>query len=154
MKKSITILLFTLFAIFIPVSMVSSFQETPLSSPISVLFPALLLMSLIVLFLENRVAGYLFSLLAIYLVSAVVFTMELLNFNETQSNEAWFSQHYTFKMFKFEFFLFSPIIYLFYLLSMIVTMEFKNFSYEEIFQEMEILLSKNGTEFFTDKGQQ
>ena len=153
MKKSINILLFSLFAIVIPVLIVSLSQEYTLGSPISILFLALVLMSLIVLFLENRVAGYLFSLLAIYLVSAVVFTMELLNFSKTQTNKAWFSQYYTLKMFKFEFFLFSPIIYPLYLLSTIISMEFKSLSYKKIFQEMEEILTDNGTNFFMNKGQ-
>ena len=145
MKKSINILVMTLLAIVIPILMISLWQEMGI---FSVLVPAVSLMAIIVLLLENRVAWYLFSLISIYLVPAVILGMEVLIFNETKNNARWFVQRYTYRMFKFEFFLFSPIIIFLYLISMLIKRKFIQLSYKKIFLEMEEILRENGKNFF------
>jgi len=142
------IFIFTFLLLLTPLMVVSFFDKSDFSVALYICSLSFIFMSTIILILEYRFVWYIFSLLSIYIFPSVFFALEVLLFNKNKINKKWFYERYTIKMFKFELILFSPIILLCYVLSMLFELKIYILSFKRILDDMEDVLKENGKEFF------
>jgi len=109
---------------------------TELSKPFSVFIYTFCFMLVIIFIMESKRIGYFLVLLVSYFFLMTIFSMEILLYNENKKNISWFKKRYTYTKFRFEFYLFLPIILLFYLLFFSYGKSSVPFSRKIIFEDM------------------
>ena len=142
MKPKIIKLLLAIFAmLLITHSSAEYLNSSPLAKPFALIILSSFWMLVIVFYVETKNFGYIIVILATYPVLAPVFAMEVLMFNDNpKQNLQWFKERYSYKMFKIEFYIFLPVIVLFYLLFFSHNKKSASFSMKNILNEMKEVL--------------